>query len=256
MIYIFRESASNGARDLAEALDAKRYKGLRVPIEQKVRAGDVVIAWGQAVGNVPAGVKILNGAPLRNKFEDAVKLKDANVATIDARRDKPAPVPAKDPAVEILLNAQAIAEDFVDIAVDDSVPRNPVMLTGVDTLLRHITQLREVLNAPIPVQDNGEWLPRLSNHVGGNDLLTPPATPHYYVRKENIVEEFRVHSFLGRSIRAGKKVVREGFANPHPWIRSWDGGWRIAYDGDRTSVTWHTVPSRPSGWTSAQWTSA
>lgn len=104
--------------------------------------------------------------------------------------------------------------------------------------IRTMTAAQEQPEAP----SGTVWLPRMNNHVGGNDLLTPPARPDFWVRKENIVREFRVHSFLGRSIRAAVKVVRDGMKmggavgdmdDPrpacHPWIRSWDGGWRLSY---------------------------
>lgn len=86
-------------------------------------------------------------------------------------------------------------------------------------------------------------LPRKIHHQGGRDLLITPNQPDYFVLKENFTQEYRIHSFNGRSIRAGVKVHREGFTlvteekwQPdsnlvHPWIRSFDGGWRVAYDG-------------------------
>jgi hypothetical protein len=236
MIYVYRRDASNGAQALAAALDALRYKAIRVPMAQKARQGDTIICWGE---HVPAlqGVKVLNGAPIRNKFDDAVLLKEKGVSTIDARLQKPAPVAQRDPAVPLFLNAQALAEEFVDIAVDNEVARTGPMLNGLASLITSLQQLQGAVQRPIPVAEDGEWLPRIRNHVGGNDLLTPPAHAEFWVKKENIVEEFRVHSFLGKSIRAGKKVHRIDPAwvalgrEPHAWIRSWDGGWRIGYDG-------------------------
>lgn len=74
------------------------------------------------------------------------------------------------------------------------------------------------------------WLPRTSDHHGGLDLLKP-GRADFWVKKLDIAEEFRVHSFRGKSIRAGVKIHRKDFKDPHPWIRSWDGGWRIVYDG-------------------------
>lgn len=74
------------------------------------------------------------------------------------------------------------------------------------------------------------WLPRRANHIGGHDLLHPPSNPDYWVKRENLVEEYRIHCFQGKSIRAGKKVHREGHT-AHDWVRSLDGGWRIMYDG-------------------------
>lgn len=89
-----------------------------------------------------------------------------------------------------------------------------------------------------------EWFGRSNFHVGGNDLLTPTTAPDFWVKREDIVEEYRIHSFLGKSIRAGKKIVREGYSLDQAavdasngtlklassWIRSFDGGWRICYD--------------------------
>lgn len=94
---------------------------------------------------------------------------------------------------------------------------------------------------PRPVE-GVEWLGRTLHHVAANDLLAGEALlrPDFFVKKENIVEEFRYHIFCGKSIRAGKKVVRDGFVSPtfvgdtplpraHPWIRSLDTGWRLSY---------------------------
>lgn len=87
-------------------------------------------------------------------------------------------------------------------------------------------------------------IPRTIHHQGGRDVLHTPEFPDFYVVKENFVNEYRIHSFDGRSIRAGIKVPREGFelakseddwrpeANlVHPWVRSFDAGWRVNYDG-------------------------
>jgi hypothetical protein len=81
---------------------------------------------------------------------------------------------------------------------------------------------------PLQVHDQ-VWIPRTNDHQGGNDLRNPPRNPDFWVLRENIVREFRVHSFLGRSIRGVVKVPREGFRNPSEWIRSWDSGWRMIW---------------------------
>jgi hypothetical protein len=79
------------------------------------------------------------------------------------------------------------------------------------------------------------WLPRKNNHQGGSDLLRPPSNPDYYVKKYEITKEFRVHVFRSgetySSIRAGLKVPRDGVDSSarHPWIRSYDAGWRLDY---------------------------
>ncbi len=75
------------------------------------------------------------------------------------------------------------------------------------------------------------WIPRNLFHSGGTDLLRPGTERiGYWVKKEELGLEVRIHSFLGKSIRAGVKVPREG-VQPHPWIRTWEGGWRLSYDG-------------------------
>lgn len=93
-----------------------------------------------------------------------------------------------------------------------------------------------------------EWLPRLNYHQGGNDLLNPPRRPDFYTKREHFTREYRIHSFSGRSIRAGLKVPRDGFAlredvpegqvmlTAHPWIKSWDAGWKISYDPLKTQA--------------------
>ncbi len=104
---------------------------------------------------------------------------------------------------------------------------------------------------------NSGWLPRTNHHVGGNDLLNPPTRPDFFSQKVNFVNEYRLHSFLGKSIRAGKKILREGFkmATPeapfksapdiaHPWIRSYDAGWRIFYDNFRSTKPMKNIANK------------
>jgi hypothetical protein len=88
------------------------------------------------------------------------------------------------------------------------------------------------------------WLARRSNHVGGDDLLAEIAQGDFYSQKEDITEEYRLHMFDKKSLRAGKKVQRparpDGSA-PHPWIRSFDAGWIIQYDGFRSTREQRTL---------------
>lgn len=95
---------------------------------------------------------------------------------------------------------------------------------------------------------NSVYMPRSMYHSGGLDLLgIDKRRVDYWVKRESLTNEYRVHSFDQKSIRAGIKVPRDGFvAVPdgkiwlpnkgwyHPWIRSFDGGWRIKYDGFQT----------------------
>lgn len=97
---------------------------------------------------------------------------------------------------------------------------------------------------------------RKSNHIGGTDLIHSPAHPDYYVYREQLTQEFRIHSFDGRSIRAGVKVPRDGFipvaedrwrqnaGQVHPWIRSFDAGWRVNYDQFRSDAKMRKLAHR------------
>jgi hypothetical protein len=239
--FIYRRASSNSARELSRAVtNGLRWRRdtRRTPV-----AGDTVVCWGEVAPQVAPGVLVINGAAIRNKFEDAQTLRQAGVATIEVSRTRPtaiAAVPATDPAIAIWETAQDLAEDFVEI---EWAGRNPVTLRGIQELVTAFGNLSTVLNRPLPTaspRDTGEWVGRMFSHVGGDDLLAPPATPDYYSRKLTFTQEYRVHSFDGRSIRAGRKVLRDGYSTTpgaagtlraSSWIRSLDGGWRINYDG-------------------------
>lgn len=76
----------------------------------------------------------------------------------------------------------------------------------------------------------GGWLARVKNHQGGKDLLSGRKVGDFYVKKLPLVKEFRVHVWKGQSIRLGMKVPRR--EKIHPWIRSYDGGWKLSYGKD------------------------
>ena len=238
--YIYRRAASTGATQLAEAGGFNRYRAINLPMERKVRNGDAVVCWGETFQGPVDGVRVLNGARIQDKLADALALKARGVPTIVVETAKPQPAPpipaGPDPAFAAWEKASEIAESFVNMDAANPVSRGPVMRAAVADLYKSVYTLHEALGRPAPVAtpgvDVGVWLGRMRNHVGGNDLFTPPVTPDFYVKKENIVREFRVHSFCGKSIRAGVKEAAEGAGiNLHPWIRSYDGGWRIKYDG-------------------------
>ena len=251
-VYVYRKAASNGARDLAEALGGRRYRGTTIPITSRLRAGDVVVCWGQDLAPVE-GVRILNGGPIRGKYEDAVKLKEAGVPTIEVSRSRPVqqpqPLPVIDPALAAYQQAQYLTEEFTSIG---EFRRTPPLVTGVGELHTAIGHLFTLLRVPAPLPITAqvfEWLPRSNSHIGGSDLLRYDSAPgaglpaDYWVKKLELVNEYRIHSFLGKSIRAGKKAPREGMT-PHSWIRSWDGGWRIAYDGVSSTQAHRTLAHR------------
>lgn len=98
------------------------------------------------------------------------------------------------------------------------------------------------------------WYARTENHIGGSDLLSGLVQGDYWVQRDTFVNEYRIHSFAGRSLRAGRKVIREGFRPmpesqawrpdahmAHPWIKSFDGGWRIRYDGFQSTAAMRSV---------------
>lgn len=86
------------------------------------------------------------------------------------------------------------------------------------------------------------YYPRSNYHTGGTDLLKVPDHIDFYTKKEKFTKEVRIHVFDGRSIRAGEKIPREGFKKCseegwkpnmdllHPWVKSYDGGWKISYN--------------------------
>lgn len=207
MVYVYRERPSDSARDLSEAMEinCRRLNDLnRAHFGQGVRAGDRVICWGQSM-TPREGVQVLNGTPILNKFEDAVRLKAAGVATIEVARTQP---PAINPIDHYEIQGGRLTRDQLRAAVDAA-------------------QRFLATPPPLPI----EWLGRRFHHVGGNDLLVPTRNPDYYAQKETITNEYRIHMFLGKSIRAGQKVARGPEFRQHPWIRSLDGGWKIDYNG-------------------------
>lgn len=205
MIIIYRSKPSNSARALVEALpNCRRAMNFD---RRPAREGDFVICWGQSLANIN-GVNVLNGTNIINKFTAATKLKEAGVATVEVSRTK--------------IEGRAQPNVFGMDRWGGNLLRADVerLKTAVD----------EFLTRPEP--RNEEWLPRTANHIGGLDLLNPPRNPDYYSKKENLVEEFRIHCFKGKSIRAGRKVQGvEGVTGSHAWIRSLEAGWRISYDG-------------------------
>jgi hypothetical protein len=206
---------------------ARRTKGLAL---RNLQANDAVICWGDNFA-APAGVKTLNNVAPINKFSEAQKLTQEGIPTVQVSRTKPAAaagrpaVPAARPAFDLL--------PYRGLATLNEVNARNLM-----------AQLQAHLNAPLPPAQPAVpaevWLPRRNNHVGGNDLLTENlADPDFYSKKENLIEEYRIHMFRGKSVRAGRKTARptrpDGRTPAHQWIRSFDAGWVIAYDGFKST---------------------
>lgn len=238
-IFVYRPQASDGAGELTHALPYARRvnriegnRAIRVRNGRDVRTftiqpGDTVVAWGAALPGLGQGVRTLNGAPIQNKFQDATRLQEAGVSTVQTSRNRPAAVPTVDPGLATDRILRELLEDYLDTAYSRDQP----FRDGARTIAARMQELTTQLATPLPpAQAPGDWVGRSNNHVGGNDLLHPPTTPDFFVKKENLTEEYRIHMFNGRSIRAGKKQHRGEGIQAHPWIRSFDAGWKIVYD--------------------------
>src|SRR5688572_14619586 len=165
MIYVFRPHASESANALAEAVDGIR---LRKPenLLKRTRPIDKVVMWGAYLPNIN-GI-VLNNVPLQNKFEDAIRLKEAGVRTVEVARQRPMAVQQAvpvDPLIAIWEAAQDTAEAFVNLAP----ARNPVVAGGIGELITALQRVGDALTRPAPVapppQPAAEWLGRMFNHV-------------------------------------------------------------------------------------------
>ena len=231
MIWIYRRAASEGANLLAEDILLKGTRARRTQgrlMLDRIQAGDTVACWGdQYPGVVPQGVKTLNNAEVINKFTEAQRLAAAGVATVQVSRTRPA-ARARAPFEEGHCNPYLLPLNRVTAR---QAAANLITFANEQD-----QRFREWQRQPAVAET---WLPRRNNHVGGSDLLRAPAAPDYFSKKEDIVEEYRLHIFNGKSIRAGVKRQRPltpGGAPSHPWIRSFDAGWIIAYEGFRSSA--------------------
>ena len=89
------------------------------------------------------------------------------------------------------------------------------------------------------VKEGSNWYPRRNDHQQGFDftsrsLRRGDIPADFYVKKEEIVDEWRVHVFRSakdnmRILRTAKKVPNRPDA--HPWVRSHRLGWKLSYIG-------------------------
>lgn len=221
MLYVFRHLPSDSARDLAEGmnLNCRKVRDLsRVHYGAGLRGGDRVICWGDSLSTSPdANIQVLNGGQIINKLQQAQVLREKGIPTIQVRTTLPPPETPVDPLIEAWRGVMREVGHPLDRAAI------------------HLTLERLRAAEGLPLQIPITWLPRTLNHLGGRDLLTPPLNPAFWVKKEEIAREFRLHIFRGKSIRAGVKVHNTNSPTHHPWVRSLEGGWRISYDSFESS---------------------
>lgn len=200
-IYVFCPRPSDSALELVKALNGirlRRFDGQDFWDKRKrvvLEAGATLVCWGSSVPEID-GINVVNSLDAPlNKYQEWVKLSQ-HVSTISAFKP----------------------------AYGEMLPEN----------------IKAYLKAG--------YVGRSAHHQGGDDLLKGIARPDYMVLKEDFKNEYRIHSFAEKSIRAGIKQLRDGFTlSPtveawkpdsnlaHPWIRSFDGGWRINYDAFKSS---------------------
>ena len=250
MIFVYRRAPSASARALSRELRGGvrcvGENGAPTRLIREFRSSqDKVVFWGDFTEGYLGYA--LNAVPVTNKITDAETLTAKGVATITISRTPRVAMPSVTPDDGFYGLRMELAQSMGKFIATPAVRQSQPLLDGLTQLHGLLARYREMASQPAPVAPPAvEWLPRKKAHVGGLDLLTPPTDPDYWVLKETIAKEFRVHSFMGRSIRSGVKVPRDGWEpvgnydmpgdipgrTPlySKWVRSWDGGWRISYD--------------------------
>jgi hypothetical protein len=218
MIYVYRRKPSKGAVLLAQALGGRKIRSLR---RFPCRSDDHLVCWGEYEAELEIPGKALNNTPLQDKLADAIKLAEKGIPTIEVSRTRPIIAQTYEVAPADVRGGFYSLEQAVELQ---------------QRLADFIHRSQEAI-AIAERRRSEEWLGRSRYHIGGRDLLRYEEAQQngygidvdYFVKKENLVREYRVHSFKGKSIRAGVKAQVADEA--HPWIRSMEVGWRILYDG-------------------------
>src|SRR3990167_3413290 len=126
-ILVYRNAVSDSAKELAMALGVrkvrfneryggfyyKRQNGERIAVRPTER--DAVVCWGEAFNGRRNNARGLNGAPIRNKYDDAVQVRQAGVPTVEVSQTQPGTAPATppiDPALQEFEQVRELVEDF------------------------------------------------------------------------------------------------------------------------------------------------
>lgn len=117
----------------------------------------------------------------------------------------------------------------INVPANYHVPADVIGLNSAPFLNKK-SQLLKLKEKGVPTLDVSNtpkegYIGRSANHQGGRDLVTNTGRD-YYTKKLDFTREVRIHIYKGRSIHSGLKVP---IAGAHPWIRSYDTGWRINY---------------------------
>lgn len=115
----------------------------------------------------------------------------------------------------------------------ERIPNKDIRVLNSAPMLNKMEQLIRLAHRGIPCPEvyaspGRGRIGRSLRHQCARDLINNTGRD-YYTQKLEFTHEIRVHVFQGLSIHAGTKVHRIGYPNPHPWIRSYDTGWKIDY---------------------------
>lgn len=223
MIVVYRNQPSASADSLADALGCRRVRksGTLQRLIQREGPDLKIISWGGEFEGERGEARLLNPLHHVSKFQQAALLQQGGIPTVELSRtpQRARTITLPRPPFEIHLTAPN------ETTLSEETARQLHAALGV------------YLETPPPTQEEtSEWIPRAFDHVGGLDIIDPaqrPERPAFYSKKELFRVEYRIHSFLGRSIRAGIKVKRPEFEQlplRSSWVRSWDGGWKMSYD--------------------------
>jgi len=138
---------------------------------------------------------------------------------------------------------RVLVENDIVVCWGDSLPEldGIRVLNACDQPLGMYKEWTKLVYAGVPVTTvntttykPGPLVPRVQRELQEIDKT-------YAIVRENFVNEYQIHSFSSRSIRAGVRTPRDGFVvckedqwRPnsnlaHPWIRSFEGGWQVKY---------------------------
>lgn len=200
--YIYCRRKSDSARELVTVLGAKRlreFDGDSFWDKRKrlsLKEGDIVICWGETFPTELDGIRILNGGEALSKFEQARKLQQDGINTIETV------------SVEDMRSMRRRMTGGLKPVPASWIPRKNSHVGGNDLLT--------------PCENPDYYSARLA--------LTKEYRIHTFLGKKSIrAGEKRLRE--GYSLDAAEVAASRGRLKlASDWIRSYDGGWRVCYD--------------------------